>query len=97
MVMISYFIGKDETPIDAEINRVLERMQAIEVENEKYPNMLDYLERLNKMQSSNKAPRVSRDTIAIIVGNLLGILLIIAYEQKHVITSRSFNQIIRPR
>jgi hypothetical protein len=95
--MKSYFIGQSETPIDVEINRILERMQAIEVENEKYPNMLDYLERLTKMQSSNRASRVSRDTIAIIAGNLLGILLIIAYEQKHVITSRSFNQLIRPK
>jgi len=40
---------------------------------------------------------ISRDTIALIAGNLMGILLIVAYEQKHVITSKGFGQVIRPK
>jgi hypothetical protein len=32
-----------------------------------------------------------------ILGNLMGILVIVAYEQKHVMTSKGFSQLIRPK
>jgi uncharacterized protein Smg (DUF494 family) len=97
MVMISYFIGNSEKSlIDREIDTVLEEMHDIGVNSDRYPNQLGYLERLVQTRKNHKEPAVSRDTIALVMGNLLGILIIIAYEQKHVITSRSFSQLIRP-
>lgn len=95
--MFRYFFGTNEkSPLDSEIEAVLEEMRKIGVNSERYPNMLRYLKKLIEMKRSNKPSRVNPDTIALIVGNLFGILIIIIYEQKHVITTRSFTQLIRP-
>lgn len=87
---------EEETPVDKQIDAVLSEMSAEGVDSDKYPKLMGYLERLTKLKQNEKLPPVSRDTIALIAGNLLGILLIVAYEQKHVMTSKGFNQIIRP-
>lgn len=57
---------------------------------EEYAKALEYLERLNKMKTSDRPSRVSGDTIAIVLGNLAGILIIVMYEQKHVLVSKAF-------
>jgi hypothetical protein len=96
--MQGYFIKNETTgPLDEQIQAVLDEMQRIGVTHEDYPKMLGYLERLNEMKTRGSQSPVSRDTIALIAGNLAGILLIIVYEQKHVLTSKGFSQIIRPR
>jgi hypothetical protein len=83
--------------LDREIDAVLDEMQRKGVLSEDYPELLSHLERLQKIKETERLDPVSRDTLALIAGNLMGVLLIIAYEQKHVITSKGFNQIIRPR
>lgn len=96
--MTSYFLGKVlDIPMEHQINAVLEEMERVGVASEEYPKLMTYLERLNDVKMKQHQNRMSRDTIAVVVGNLLGILIIVAYEQRHVITSRGFTQIIRPR
>lgn len=91
------FRRKKETPhIDPLIDRVVEQMHTKGVDSDQYPSLLAYLERLHKIKTHERRELVSPDTIALIVGNLAGILLIVAYEQKHVITSKGFTQILRP-
>jgi hypothetical protein len=84
-------------PVDPLIGVVLEEMQRKGVYSEEYPGLLDKLERLHEIKKQHRRNRVSRDTLAMVFGNLAGILLIVAYEQKHVVTSRGFGQIIRPK
>ena len=97
-VMLRQIFEKDKTvPVDALIDAVLEEMHKIGVTSDEYQKMMTYLERLYEIKAKDRQPPVSRDTIAIVAGNLLGILVIVAYEQKHVMTSKGFSQIIRPR
>ncbi len=91
------FMNEKKTPIDDLISKVLIEMEMMGVDSEEYPNLITYLERLNEVKAKERRAPVSRDTVALIVGNLMGILLIVAYEQKHVMTSKGFNQIIRPK
>lgn len=92
------FVKNDEpTPVDDQIDAVIKEMDVKGVNSEEYPKLMSYLERLNKLKTITRRPPVSRDTVALIAGNLLGILLIVAYEQKHVMTSKGFSQIIRPK
>lgn len=91
-----FFKDEEKKPVDEQIDAVLIEMGVKGVNADEYSKLMGYLERLNKLKQTNKLPHVSRDTIALIAGNLLGILLIVAYEQKHVMTSKGFNQIIRP-
>lgn len=91
-----FFKDEEKKPVDEQIDAVLDEMNTKGVTSDEYPKLMSYLERLNKLKLNNKLPPVSRDTIALIAGNLLGILMIVMYEQKHVMTSKGFNQIIRP-
>lgn len=84
------------TPLDGQIDAVLKKMQALGVDHEEYPKMLSQLERLYALKAKAKPTRVSRDTLALVLGNLFGVILIVAYEQKHVMTSKALNQLNRP-
>ena len=64
-------------------------------DTEEYPRLMDNLERLVRLKEIK--PRVSPDTMAIVVGNLFGILIIVAYEQKHVMVSKALGFLGRDR
>ncbi len=91
------FSNDTTTPVDALIDAVLEEMHRKGVLSDEYPSLMAYLERLNEVKAKERRTPVSRDTVALIAGNLMGILLIVAYEQKHVMTSKGFSQLIHPK
>lgn len=96
--MLKYFLSNDSTtPVDGQIDAVLTSMTEEGVSSDKYPELMGYLETLNGMRLKERRAPLSSDTIAIVAGNLLGILLIVAYEQKHVVTSKGLGQLIRPK
>lgn len=90
------FWRETTSPIDPLITKVLEEMEQKGPFSDGYNDLLRDLERLYEIKNHDRLDPVSRDTLAMIAGNLLGILLIVAYEQKHVVTSKGFAQIIRP-
>ncbi len=57
-------------------------------------DVLSMMERRNELRNKR---RVSPDTIAIVVCNLLGIILILEHERSHVIASKALGFIIRGR
>jgi hypothetical protein len=94
------FRKKDEnerTAIEWQIDAVYARMREVPITSEEYPKLVVYLERLNKIKHEGKRNPVSLDTIVTVVGSLLGIGMIIVYEQKHVMTSRAMQHLVRPK
>lgn len=77
------------------IQRVVDDMAMFGPTSEEYPQLLENLERLTKLKDGEKPERVSRDTIAVVAGNIIGILVIVAYEQKHVMTSKAFMTFVK--
>jgi hypothetical protein len=90
-------LSKEKTTLETIIATVESAMQETEVNSSEYSELMTKLERLYKIRAGERQSPVSRDTLALISGNLAGILLIIAYEQRNVITTKAFGQIIRPR
>jgi hypothetical protein len=88
---------EEPTPVDDLIERILEKMMREPVGTDEYSKMLGQLEQLYKIKGQETRETVSRDTLALIAGNLMGILLIVIYEQKHVMRSKGLSQIMRPR
>jgi hypothetical protein len=82
--------------LDAAMLRLLDDMENDETNSEEYANRLKHLKELSKLRSEERPERVSSDTIATVAGNLLGILIIVAYEQKHVMTSKGLS-FVRPK
>lgn len=92
-----FFKSEVPTMVDGLIDELLDEMHKAGVYSDDYPKMMTALERLYGIKAKQRRNPVSPDTLALVAGNLLGILVIVAYEQKHVVTSKGFNQIIRPK
>ena len=84
--------GKTKNPdaLDALYAPLYKEMKEYGPLTSEYEACLGYLERVDALKENKKPSRVSRDTILTVAGHLAGILLIVAYEQKHVMTSQAF-------
>lgn len=93
-----FFKNRDDHKIDAQIDAVLNEMDKETPGGEKYNKLVVYLERLHEIKAKEgRRMPVSWDTIVTVGGNALVVLMIIAYEQKHVMTSKAKDYTIRPK
>lgn len=87
---------KKVTPLDELIASCENQLSMVPEESDEYSRLMTSLERLYKLKAQERPQRVSRDTLTVVAGNLIGILVIIAYEQKHVLSTRGLNFLIKP-
>ncbi len=78
-----------DVKLDEAIEQVLNELKSEDSQTEKYARMREQLTELYKIKNENRSRRVSPDTLATISANLLGIGVIVGYEQKHIITSKA--------
>lgn len=88
---------REKTGLEIAIDNVLAEMQGFTADTKEYAQMADQLEKLYKLKEIDKPERVSPDTLALIAGNLSGILLIIGYERAHVIGSKALSLLLKTR
>lgn len=88
---------KKSSMIDEEIEEVLFKMRGMKPESDAYTAAAKNLETLYKARSYKNENRVSPDTIAIVVANILGILLTLNYEHIHIVSSKAINFILKPK
>ena len=79
---------------ETEKERVYRHMKALDPSSREYTELLEVYEKLCEIERSDK---VSKDTLATIAANLLGIGLILKYEELHVISTKALNFVIRGR
>ena len=87
---------KIDSDLDDLMKAAIAEMNKSAPNSEQYSNALTSLERLMKLKESKKT-HISPDTIALVLGNLLGILIIVAYEQKHVMGSKGLGFVLKPK
>jgi hypothetical protein len=68
-----------------------------QADSEEYKKIVDQIERLNKIVASNSSEKVSANGVIAVLGNLLGIGMIIKHEQVAVITSKALGFVIKSR
>lgn len=85
------------TNLEKEIDRILCQANYISPDTEEYAKIMENVEKLYKAKSYEKSRSVSPDTIAVVLGNLLGIGLILGYEQRNVITSKALGFVLKGR
>lgn len=56
-----------------------------------FATIVDQLTKLHAIQDKKSSNRVSKDTLAVVAGNLAGIVLILHYEQLHPVVSKALS------
>lgn len=82
--------------LEEEINRNLAQLKFHEATSEEYQKRMDRLVQLYRMKEEEKSKFGSKDTLAVVFGNLVGIFMIIKHENVNVIVSRAMQLIHMP-
>lgn len=82
--------------LEEEINRNLRELKFHEATSDEYQKRMDRLVALYRMKEEEKSRFGSKDTLAVVVGNLMGIFMIVKHEHVNVLTSRAMQLIRMP-
>lgn len=82
--------------LDKVIDDALSKLEELDPASEEFAQIVDQLEKLYKM-SPKKDSWMKPELILPIAGNLLGIIAILNYEQAHVLTTKAFGLLLKPR
>jgi hypothetical protein len=77
------------------IDRVLAWMKDADPTSVEYSKTVTQLEKLYALR--NKKKSVSPDTLAIVLGNLAGIIMILNHERAHVVVSKALGFVMKLR
>jgi hypothetical protein len=83
------------TKVERLMDEQLEQLMDQAKTQKEVAEVLALIERREELKSKKK--QLSPDTIAVIAGNLLGIILILGYERANVITTKALGFVIRGR
>lgn len=88
---------RKKTKLEVVIDSILDDMSKLEPNSDEYTDMANNLEKLLKAKSCEKLKGISPDTIAIVLGNLLGIVLILKHEKIDIITTKALSFVLKGR
>lgn len=80
--------SKEPSGLDKAIDQILAEMQGFTCDDDTYDKMTDQLVKLHALKTNEKCERISKDTLAIIAGNLAVAVIVVAYEQRSIVTTR---------
>jgi len=77
--------------LDKEVERVLTQMSTMQIETKEYGTAVDNLKVLCEARGIKTHRSISTDVIVTAVANIVGIVLVLNYEQLHIITSKAIS------
>lgn len=90
-------IQREDSALVKEIDNLYSNMSDLDRSSDDYAAMVNQLTKLYKLKEINSRKRVSPDTLAIVAGNLAGILMIVGHEKAHVVTSKALSFVLKAR
>lgn len=91
------FGPKPKSDLEKAITSVFREMEDENSGSKEYARKTKQLTKLYALKETDAPDRISRDTLAIVLGNLAGIVFIVGYERSHVVTSRALQFVIKAR
>lgn len=92
------FWEKVPSPLDEAYERAVRELNACVFGSQEYVRTMKLVQQLYEMKEKEKPSSVSKDTLAIVGANLLGIIMIISHEHVgNAVTSRAFGLLMRTR
>lgn len=89
-------IFKANRMLEDAIEDALLQLKGLDSDSKEYTDRMEMVVKLYALKEKNTPKRVSPDTIALIVGSLIQILLILNYEHKDVLTSKAIGFVKKP-
>lgn len=87
----------EKSGLEKTIDSLLTQMSVVDADSEAYAAMTNQLVKIYALKEIDKPKRLTPDTLAIVVGNLLGIVLIVGHERANIITSKAMNILLKLR
>lgn len=87
---------KEQSKIMKEIDELHEELKLYDKTSEEYADIMKQIELLYKLDKEVQF-KIDPNTLLVVGGNILGILIILGYEQAHVVTSKALNFVIKGR
>lgn len=81
--------SNEPSTLQQEIERVIVLMSVQSPDSDEYAKMNKQLGKLHERRMAEKPKPLEAETVALIVANLAGIMLIVGHERAHVITSKA--------
>lgn len=79
----------EDIKLQAAIDRIYANMADDTPYTESYSVMADQLIKLYSLKEDNSKSRFSSDALLAVIGNILGIGIIVGHERAHVVTSKA--------
>lgn len=89
-------ITRQPTKLDEAIDAAAAELANLTTTDPNYDKTLAKLKELYALKEKNSPKRVSPDTLAVVLGNLAGIVWITNHERIHVITSKALGFVLKP-
>ena len=77
--------------LDDAIISLMREMDTFTGDTPEYARLSEQLDKLYKIKDNNRPDSVKADTLALIAGNLAGILMIVGHERANVVTSKAIS------
>ena len=78
---------RKKNKLNAVVDSVYESMLTTE-DNEEFQEQLQTVERLEAL--NNRKSKLSKDTLAIVIGNIVVVMIVVVYENRNVLTTKAF-------
>lgn len=90
-------LKREPSNLEALINDVEVLMERADVTSEEYQSMLKTLERLESLRNEKKRKSLDPNVILGVLANLAGIAAVINAERLHVLNTKVWGLLLRPR
>lgn len=84
---------KDKKPIDHAIDSTFD---AYNPHDDDAHKQLKSLKMLHAMKAQTEPKGASNDTKLLVLGNLAGVLIVVAYERSHVFATKALQNVLKP-
>lgn len=85
------------THLEKTTDDLLSQMESFTGDDDEYAKMVEQYVKLNSCKPEKALPLIRADTIVAVIGNLLGILLILGFEHTNVITSKAMSFVLKAK
>lgn len=82
--------------LDEVIDAALLELSRFTPDQKEYAQALDQVVKLNQLKKDNNpSQQISYDTLAVVAGNLLGIVMIVGHERASIVTSKALGFVMK--